>query len=168
MLAANDQIELVLDDLLHVEEFPVVEVLSQLKRQVGVQVSQLWRSATQVSEDFEQLQTRVNMRTTYQETDKLLFKPIHYTFCFTEFIDLSSRFLELEGINHTLSDVVNEDRLSSSSAVISDDVEVVPEVSLLDPMSDEVVLHTVDSSRSKYRSIRECVQHSFLSVELGL
>lgn len=76
--------------------------------------------------------------------------------------------LELECIDNTLSDIVDEYRLSLSSAVICYDIEVVPVVSLFYPMSDKVILHTIYRCRSKDRRMRERIQHCFLAIEFSL
>lgn len=65
VLSSNDQIELILDDLFHVEEFPVVEVLSELQSQIRVHVSEFRRSSAQIGKDLEDFKSRVHMGTAY-------------------------------------------------------------------------------------------------------
>lgn len=67
-----------------------------------------------------------------------------------------------------MSDIIDKDRLSFGSAVIGNDVEMIPEISFLDPVSDEVVLHAINSRGSEDSCVWEGFEDCFFSVEFGL
>lgn len=62
--------------------------------------------------------------------------------------------MEFKRIKSSLSNVINENRLSLRLAVIRNNIEMVEIIPLSVPESKEVIIHTVDGSRSHNSNTR--------------
>lgn len=145
----DDDVEAVLDDFLVVEVLPVVELLSDFEGPVVREVNQLGRSAQGVEHDLIDLLSAVH-------------------FGAAKFVGFSGGFGHFECVEDRKRDIVDEDGLSSGSAIVGNDVEVVPVVSFGEDLHEEVVIHAVDGGRSENGGVREVFLHGLFSMPLSL
>jgi len=132
------------------KELPVVNVLAELKGKFPVDISKLGVYFHRIENDVADIKVSQNIRS-------------------TKLIGLSFRFLELQSVENTVSDIGFLDRLLQGFTVVVNESHFVEEVGNLssDDRGEGVVI-SVDGTRSENGHVGEGLFDDGLSLVLGL
>lgn len=124
--------------------FPVSNWGGKLSSPIVVQVDQLWWSSNNVVQYFIDFQSWILVRS-------------------TQFIGFSASFWHLQSIQNSLSQIMNKDRLSLSSTIISNNIVMVEEFSLNEPTLNEIIIHSINSAWSNNSGVWENIKNLLFS-----